>query len=286
MAPPGPMKGGGTELWDKCIDTESLMDKTTLAAEMSRPDLQVLSREECFDTFAQDFVSGQRLVVLVTNDPMPAGEPVVLMGAGNSGNVTGSRSSNYMWMCGDHRCTKEMASQMWDRGTWNMGSDHWGNVSFPDSVPIPGNASSCSMAQVPEQKYRIEYCLTVPKEESCQLVFSLPLCLVVIGCNLVKLICALFTARDSRAEVLVTTGDAIASYLACPDQTTEGVCLLSKPLIDRGSQDWHNKPRLLRWKSAVPKVPAASSTNPLQLEPRKRWLAAASTGRWVLAIEL
>lgn len=347
MAPPGPMKRGGTDLWDRCIDTHGLMNKTTLAAEMSRSDLQMLSSEECFDTFTQDFVSGQRLVVLVTNDPMPAGEPVVLMGAGNSGNVTGTRNSNYMWMCGNHACTKEMASKMWDGDAWNIGpgpyvhvqvptsdglqsmpgvsdvdttrspdletlsdllnsyankeevqgslngAEYWHNTAFPNSVTILGRTSSCSMTQfAPEeyrsrpQNYHIEYCLTVPKEETCQLVFSLPICLVVIACNLVKLICTLFTARDGRDEVLVTTGDAIASYLTYPDRTTEGTCLLSKPLIDKGSQDWHNRPSLLEWKSAIPKGPAASSAHPLQLESRKRWLEAASTARWVLAVEV
>lgn len=347
MAPPGPMNDNGTDLWNHCLDTRGLMNQTTLAAEMSRSDLQVLSTNECFDTFAQDFVSGQRLVVLVTNDPMPPGEPVVLMGTGNSGSVIDTENSNYMWMCGNHNCTKEFASQRWDGDAWNMGSgpyvhvqvpisngllnmpgvsdmnathtadseklskslynykneddvkgalkdpDGWHNTSFPDSVTILGHTSSCSMAEfVPEehqsrqQSYHIEYCLTVPKEETCQLVFSPPICLVVIGCNLVKLICSLFTARDGRDEVLVTTGDAIASYLTYPDRTTEGTCLLSKPLIDKGSQDWHNRPRLLEWKSAIPKTPAASSTHPLQLESRKRWLEAASTERWVLALEL
>lgn len=173
------------------------------------------------------------------------------------------------------------------------GAEYWHNTAFPDSVTILGRTSSCSMTQfAPEeyrsrpQNYHIEYCLTVPKEETCQLVFSLPICLVVIACNLVKLICTFFTARDGRDEVLVTTGDAIASYLTYPDRTTEGTCLLSKPLIDKGSQDWHNRPSLLEWKSAIPKGTAASSAHPLQLESRKRWLEAASTARWVLAVEV
>ncbi|KAJ5426577.1 hypothetical protein N7465_001647 [Penicillium sp. CMV-2018d] len=80
--------------------------------------------------------------------------------------------------------------------------------------------------------------MTLPVKETCQLFFSPPICLIVIGCNIVKLICALLAARENRKNIFLTIGDAIASFLAKPDPATEVVCLLSGSLIKKRSQGW------------------------------------------------
>lgn len=78
------------------------------------------------------------------------------------------------------------------------------------------------------QTCRIRHCLIVPRDDSYRMIFSLLIYLLVISCNLVKLIYALFTARDGREDLFLIIRDAIASYLIYLDPTIEGGYLLSK----------------------------------------------------------
>lgn len=346
----GPMTSNGTEDWNNCTELIG-MDVATLNAELSRSDLKTLSNKECIDTFAEDYVSGQRLVVLVTEKALPEGEPVVFMLSGNAVGISGGGDgSAYTWMCGgDSDCSKDIASKMLNGDEWTIqplkwstptiqmevptqygfhnvsgeiyfgtpdfrdstpdtirlneilshdlyekevqaeldNPSNWANASFPGNVTIFGHTARCQThgtrpSKLPET-YPVERCLTVPMEESCQLVFSPPICLIVIGCNIIKLICALFTASDSRDDVFMTIGDAIASYLTRPDPMTEGCCLLSKSLINKGSQGWRRKPKK-RSKNGATDLPDLRL--PLQLPSRKWWFKAVSTGRWVLTMTM
>ncbi len=345
----GPVQNNGTEDWNNCTELIG-MDVATLNAELGRADLKTLSNQECIDTFAQDYVSGQKLVVLVTQKELPEGEPVVFMLGGNSGGFSGGDGSAYRWMCGgDSDCNKDIASKMLNGDEWTIqplewstptiqmevptqygfhnvsgqiyfntpdfpdstpdtirlneilsqdvyetelqaeldDASNWVNASFPGNVTIFGHTARCQTQGMRPIKlaetYPVEHCLTVPMEESCQLVFSPPICLIVIGCNIIKLICALFTASDSRDDVFMTIGDAIASYLARPDPMTEGCCLLSKSLINKGTQGWYRKPKKKPKHGAID-IP--DSRLPLQLPDRKWWFQAASTGRWVLTMTM
>ncbi|KAL3490613.1 hypothetical protein BJX62DRAFT_225746 [Aspergillus germanicus] len=72
------------------------------------------------------------------------------------------------------------------------------------------------------------YCLVKQVDEHCELNLNLPICLVVIACNMVKLICMYVAAKTSQREILLTVGDALASFLDHPDATTRDQCLMSR----------------------------------------------------------
>lgn len=78
--------------------------------------------------------------------------------------------------------------------------------------------------------YPIEYCLTEDEvPELCQLQYSTYILVVVICCISVKLVCitvAAFCLWDLKEPIFATVGDAVASYLERPDETTKGWCLL------------------------------------------------------------
>ncbi|KAJ5171184.1 uncharacterized protein N7500_003967 [Penicillium coprophilum] len=349
IAPPGPMNGTGSEGWNSCFNATVGLDIETVRAEMSRSDLKKLSVKDCIDTFAQDFVSGQRMVILVTEDPISDGEPLAFMGLTDPFDFDHVGSSFYTinrgfdWMCSEEDvCSKDFVHDMVKGKEWNVqpltvytleaevqvptengfqnlswpfypedyqtpdmerlnevlqqarhegevqaalhDPSSWSNASFPGNVTVFRYSFQCpeySGLGRMEQKVRIKHCLTVPKDESCRLMFSLPICLVVIMCNLIKLICALLTARDGREELFLTVGDAIASYLAYPDPTTEGSCLLSRWLVGKGSQGWRRKTK----KNDMLGAPSHSNL-PLQISPRKRWFQAASTRLWISTITL
>ncbi|KAL4939673.1 hypothetical protein BDV06DRAFT_198363 [Aspergillus oleicola] len=348
VAPAGPLAGDTWADFDKCFVPNIGVDFATANATMSRSDLQTLSKEDCLNKFAQDYVSGHSMVILVTNESMRKNEPLAFMGTGNT--AIGSKSgSPYSWLCeGDFDCTKDMAEEV--MGNWTVrpvrfslpivqysvltesgpknetgwlytnrgpladppdvrrlnemfdtypyedelqaeldNPSNWVNASFADSITIFGHDVMCP-AQNPDdgqlrgdETYPIEHCLTAPSEPACQLVFSPTICLVVIGCNLVKLICTILAATDTREDVFLTIGDAIASFLTHPDPTTVGSCLLSKTLAHAGSQGWRKDDKKNRILRQIPNDHAVVNTspNPLQLPGRKRWAQAVSVGRWV-----
>ncbi|KAL4962442.1 uncharacterized protein BDV14DRAFT_191554 [Aspergillus stella-maris] len=351
VAPAGPLGLNTSSDFDYCFVPNIGVDLATANATMSRSDLQVLDKEACVNTFAEDYVAGHSMVILVTNESMPENEPLAYKGPGNF--WIGSKSgSPYSWLCdGNFDCTKDMAKEMmrnwtvrpakfsipqlfwtiqtdngtldedeWDKYTIDSeintpdvrrlneilytmpdeeefqaaldDTSNWDDTSFPDRITIIGHKSSCpamNRAAGPEledRTYPIEHCLTTPSEPACQLVFSPAICLIVISCNLVKLICTLFAATDGRRDVFLTIGDAISSFLSRPDPTTKGSCLLSKSLVYSGSQGWRKTGRKRSWKRyQVLSAPAVGdhSEAPLRLElpTRKHWFQAVSIGRWV-----
>lgn len=166
-------------------------------------------------------------------------------------------------------------------------SSGWVNSSFPGSVTVRNGEPDCTYPRVYDKKtprsYSIDHCMTLPVEETCQLFFSPPICLIVIGCNIVKLICALLAARENRKDIFLTTGDAIASFLAKPDPATERVCLLSGSLVKKRTQGWRKYKG--RERKSLDLLETKQET-PLRLPSRKRWFQAASVSRWVYTIIL
>lgn len=305
-----------------------------------------LSKQECVNTFAQDYVSGFGAVVLVTKDQMPQNESVALVGSGNHWSFDGG-NTQFDWLCnGKYPCTKSIAEQnvqnwsvnasRWSRptirlsvpipgGVYESGgwldvglygvpetedyyhldrilantsslnelqdeldnSSGWANSSFPGSVKVRPGEPDCTSSRAYNSQltrsHTIDHCMTLPVEETCQLFFSPPICLIVIGCSIIKLICALLAAREERDDIFLTTGDAIASFLANPDPTTEGACLLSKSLVKKRAQGWR------KYKGSERKSLDClenKQEDPLLLPPRKRWFQAATISRWVYTLLL
>ena len=71
----------------------------------------------------------------------------------------------------------------------------------------------------------VESCLSEKTKESCKLFINIPICVIVISCNAIKLTCMFFAAQENRDEVLITIGDAVASFLKRPDATTANDCM-------------------------------------------------------------
>lgn len=106
---------------------------------------------------------------------------------------------------------------------------------FLDDLKLTSNLMNrgCSSTQI-----EVSYCLSLPVEEKCELQFSLPISLVVIICNAVKVLCMILTLLESRDDILVTVGDAIASFLQAPDPHTKGMSMLSRDTVVGGPEPW------------------------------------------------
>jgi hypothetical protein len=106
-------------------------------------------------------------------------------------------------------------------------------------------------------KVPVDYCLVAPPSNpGSELQCSLVIMLVVISCNIIKLVCCLLAARRmATRQPLVTIGDAVTSFLETPDPTTARLCLFNK------------------YSAAVKTSPAVKS------EP-SRWTKRATNYRW------
>ncbi|PVH88666.1 hypothetical protein DL98DRAFT_580231 [Cadophora sp. DSE1049] len=125
------------------------------------------------------------------------------------------------------------------------------------------NAVGCDIGERSKaQLSTVDYCLSEPWPERCEFNFSPSLMTAVIVCNVIKILCLGLILWRHRTSTLVTTGDAIASFLDTPDPVTKSHCLLSRKDVVSG-----------KWlQSEATPVPYSKSN--------LRWHHAASTGRW------
>jgi hypothetical protein len=135
---------------------------------------------------------------------------------------------------------------------------------IPSMSGINTNASSFWLQTTP---IHIAYALVEPVGDGSSVQIGLYFMIVVIISNLAKFLAILSTLKESSSLRLVTTGDAIASFLERPDMTTIGMCNLKREEIInqiRSTQNiqsapWHSS-RLYLLSAIMPNELAAFST--------------------------
>lgn len=182
--------------------------------------LQNLTNMDCIRTYAAEFVSSHANVLAVSSDSWIANRP---KSDGNSilhvwRSQTHGATNESPWVCPYGLCHSTLSEMIAEAATWQLGG------------------------------WSVTYCLGQPVEEHCKLQFSGAIMVVVIVCNLCKMIIMGYVAWKRPSEPLVTVGDAIASFLDQPDPTTIGMCLAGrdhfgkmsspKPASDPGLSNW------------------------------------------------
>lgn len=133
----------------------------------------------------------------------------------------------------------------WIRSSVNLSGNDANIASFRQQIQANGtwfigSSLSYSVAQRPSL-YPVEYCLSETRGVSyCQLQFVWYTLLIVVACNLVKVICMSLVAYhlwDLNEPILATIGDCVTSFLERPDETTAGWCLLDLAFIDAWSEN-------------------------------------------------
>lgn len=108
--------------------------------------------------------------------------------------------------------------------------------------------------------HRVKYCLSedLTHLQRCKLQYSLPLSVVVIVFNAIKAAIMCYVAVSMTEPPILTTGDAIASFLTAPDASTQGQCLMSRShveLLQRSGTSSYERSTFdktpQRWRSAV-----------------------------------
>lgn len=125
--------------------------------------------------------------------------------------------------------------------------------------------------------YNVDYCLSEVVLQNCSYSGNLPIVVVVIICNFIKMICMFVTAFRLGPGGLITIGDALASFLTHPDSTTKGRCLLSR---DEAAKEISRQRFYPDRSKPLPPVPKIARIQ------RQKWASAASWARWVFTISL
>lgn len=139
------------------------------------------------------------------------------------------------------------------------------------------------------QSYQVAGCLVQDPDgirPTCRFQYSPPIMITICIMNLVKVGVMLWSWRTRNCkgpntgdhQPLYTLGDAIASFMRRPDDTTAGMCLATKDdFLRRRPDKW--KP----WKSVAP----SPETGPRVYRKQSRlWMEAASLRRWTILLML
>ncbi|KAJ5914828.1 hypothetical protein N7504_003711 [Penicillium tannophilum] len=156
---------------------------------------------------------------------------------------------------------------------WNRGQDLEQSIvasSFANTDVSNTSSQECAVSPY----YRMlpfDGCLAYEGKTNCQLLFNPIIGVVISLATLVKVVAMFLAARiqRSRAPPLLTIGDAVASFLQRPDDTTKGICWMS---FRRIKKDWRH--HLVLSDQPPPRLYG-------HLSPRKQWRKASSPFFWL-----
>jgi hypothetical protein len=188
-----------------------VMDDYFGGIQTSAPSWERLENRDCIQAYSNLFVSSRRNVVLVSSN--------------NSANVTLiyeliSDEPNSILDYGSTDIHSNLAGNFWICSQVEYDTP---NIQCDPNDYLP-QASSWTVFGFP-----IEYCLSETTDDICSVQFSLTIMLVVISFNTLKvLMMAWVLFRFDAEKILVSVGDAAASFLRTEDFTTVGMCFASK----------------------------------------------------------
>lgn len=140
-----------------------------------------------------------------------------------------------------------------------------------------------AMTSLGMKRYSITGCLAIKAPEHCQLLYSPPICIVIMLAGCAKVAAMFLAARigRGRSPPLLTVGDAVASFLTNPDPTTKGLCWLTAADVHKDQWKYVNRTGGF---TAIPQNSQDGSITYRRLSKRKFWMRAASGWRWTATL--
>lgn len=128
--------------------------------------------------------------------------------------------------------------------------------------------------------YKIDYCLARITEPHCKLQLSLYIMIPVMICNLIKAASMFWTLFFQREITLVTFGDALASWLDKPDNSTRYRCLMGK--AEFTSSQKQRRTQDADYESVPTHISQDYTPQPTMFSNTRvhRWSNAVSSIRW------
>jgi hypothetical protein len=191
--------------------------------------LENLTNQECIAAYAVPILSERRNVVVITeNSPEREGDVFDAYEASIPTEYNREGPEQFSWLC------RKLNIPSNDQCLFHV--EH-----------LRRNATHWRISE----GANVKYCLSQKVKEHCKLQFNLTLSLVVLFTCLFKSLVMFAVAFFTYETPLMTTGDAIASFMRRPDPYTQNMCLASKRFIQHHPGHWRQSaPAYYR---AVPK---------------------------------
>lgn len=194
-----------------------------------------LEVKDCRDEYMQQYVSRRGDLLLIQNSTK-------LFGYNQSyDQFTDTGSDPYNATCTLGNWWDPILS-VWDDKAFPYIVDPHQLPSFAWQCPWPGIEFGCNITTIASPTDAsdmwepfggpVDYCWSERLEEECTLTFNVPIGIAVIVCNLLKALCMSLTLLLAKRSALMTLGDAIESFLCCPDPHTTGLSILSADRIN------------------------------------------------------
>jgi len=181
--------------------------------------LDRLSPKECIDAYAVPLQTSRRNVVLITDDAhQRAADVFDVFHAWIPTEHPEAFGEQYSWVCDDKlgwsdQCLYHVRDLRQTPDNWTISDDA-----------------------------RVKYCLSEKTAEHCKLQVGVTLSTIVLVTLLFKTIVMFAVAFTVNEKPLMTTGDAISSFMNVPDPYTEGMCMASKRMIEEHPRRWPSTP--------------------------------------------
>ena len=213
----------------------------------------------------------------------PGSDPVNIVSVTASIEYVGVWACNTVNTCGDQCWFSQAPEDYQPAEVCNIqakiaNASNWTQPSYlltPDAEMCP---NVTELSSVPMSDMIVDYCLAQPVEEQCNIMFSTPIMIAVVVCNVLKLACLVVAIRLSELTPLLTIGDAIESFLEVPDTTTTGMGPISKTGVQKHLRSTSTGPSYVAIGRREGSTPWSGN--------RARWHAAASLARWITACTL
>lgn len=216
----------------------------TLHEQYQNNQLKRYTAAQCLDKFTVPMQSAHGNVVLITNQTS-SGNALVdfafqkpmehdvfdVYHAGIPTEDAGSSGEQYMWVCDQRKA---------------MGNDS----CLYEIDNIKGNTKNWTVSA---GNRTIDHCLVQETDEHCKLQVSLTMSIICIATITFKVLVMFVVAIFVNETPLMTTGDAIETFMMDPDPYTQGMCMASKKLIESNAHQWPKSPLfvyLKKWRWA------------------------------------
>lgn len=212
-----------------------------------------LENADCIATFGASYVTEYLNVVLVSSSTFNNNS--ILNGWSILATPENSDNRNFRsdlgWICGNQNAPCDIGLAAKKSANWML--PWWNNINRPPP--------HYEMVQV-------EYCLAQSFKSQCTVVLSIPMLATVIFSNGIQFLFVLWAILMQDFDPVITTGDAIASFMADPDPCTVKQGTLSVfDVRKRSSRYRDHQPSPKIWKPH-----------------RHRWYKAVSIRRWIWTI--
>jgi hypothetical protein len=224
-------------------------------------ELRRMKSKDCFNTYSSSIFSqyGNVLVVLnMTGDKFITFDPVFPDAPNDFESTTGDPDES-----------ETNTAKCSGLGAWAA------NSSSPVSHTTSSMKNSFQGGEwtyswgSPSQNYAVLFCLSEyldDNEEVCTMHVSVPLLLTTLFLTFLKTIFMLSLLVIIKATPLLSTGDAVASFLDRPDKWTNRASLLSKSIVKKtesATRGWQLPPQRyktknLRWQKVTSTLRRAS----------------------------